>query len=201
LKFRLLQVENQWVVVNSQDSRLPPGAIVQTFNGVGVDDLVRELAQYVSASNDRLVRTHVFTYAGRFPEKVAVGLQRGSTVVIDRAVPGDVRQGSPLQASQGRWLRDGQVAYIQIPSFGDPAFERTAIELVRQFASSPTLVVDVRGNGGGATPFQLIAALMNRPRRPWQESTPQHIALFEAQGIPPLRVSRDFPPQAPSADA
>jgi carboxyl-terminal processing protease len=201
LKFRLLQMENQWVVASSQDSRLSPGTIVQTLNGISVDDFVRESAQYVAASNDRLARTHVFSYGGLFPEKVSVGLQGGGAVVVDRAVPGDVQRGPLPQVSQGRWLRDGRVAYIQIPSFGTPAFERTAIELVRQFASSPNLVVDVRGNGGGATPFQLIAALMNRPRRTWQESTPQRIALFEAQGNPTLRVSRDFLPQAPSSDA
>ena len=201
LKFRLLQVENQWMVTNSQDSRLSPGTIVQTLNGISVEEFVRESAQYVAASNGRLARTHVFSYGGLFPEKVPVGLQGGGVVVVDRAIPGDVQRGSLPQVSQGRWLREGRVAYIQIPSFGMPAFERTAIELVRQFASSPNLVVDVRGNGGGATPFQLIAALMNRPRRAWQDSTPQRIALFEAQGNPPLRVTRDFLPQAPSSDA
>ena len=59
----------------------------------------------------------------------------------------------------------------------------------------------MRGNGGGASPFQLIAALLNRPRRWWQESTPQRTALFEAQGNPTLRVSREFPPQPASPDA
>jgi carboxyl-terminal processing protease len=202
LKFRLLEVENQWVVVNSQDSRLPRGAVVRSLNGVAVDNFVSEWSQYVAASNDRIARSQLFFfYPGLFPEKVSVGLQNGDIVVIDRSVPGDIRQPPPVQASQGRWLREGRLAYIQIPSFGDPAFERTAIELVRQFSSSPNLVVDVRGNGGGTTPFQLIAALLNRPRRWWQESTPQYNALTQAQGFPSLLVSRNIPPQPPAADA
>jgi carboxyl-terminal processing protease len=201
LKFRLLEVENEWVVVNSQDSHLQRGAVVRTLDGKAVDDFVREQAQYVAASNERLARTHVFTYAGLFPDRISIGLQNGNVVVVDRSVRADAPGAAAPRASEGRWLREGQVAYIRIPGFGDPAFERTAIELVRQFASSPNLVIDVRGNGGGATPFQLIAALMNQPRRPWQEATPQHIALFEAQGMPPLRLSREFPPQSPSAGA
>jgi carboxyl-terminal processing protease len=201
LKFRLLEVENQWVVIDSQDGRLSRGAVVRSLNGAPVDDFVRESAQYVAASNDRLARAHVFSYPGLFPERVSLTLQDGKVVVVDRAVQADVRDVSPVRDSRGRWLRDGQIACIRVPSFGDPAYERTATELVRQFASAPDLVVDVRGNGGGTTPRQLIAALMNRPWRFWQEVTPQQIALFEAQGIPPLRALRVSPQLSPSADA
>jgi carboxyl-terminal processing protease len=189
------------VVVSSQDSHLRRGAIVRTLDGKAVDDFVREQAQYIAASNDRLARTHVFTYAGLFPEHISIGLLDGRVLIVDRSVRADAPEAVAPIVSEGRWLREGQVAYIRIPGFGDPAFERTALDLVRQFASSPNLVIDVRGNGGGSTPFQLIAALMNRPRRSWIEGTPQHIALFEAQGMPPLRVSREFLPQSPSSDA
>ena len=173
LKFRLLEVENEWVVIGSQDSHLPRGAIVRTLDGKAVGDVVREQAQYVAASNERLARTHVFSYPGLFPERISLGLQDGTVVVIDRSVKADAPLPPAPNVSEGRWLRDGQVAYIRIPGFGDPVFERTAIDLVRQFASSPNLVIDVRGNGGGGTPFQLIAALMKVARRPWQESPPR----------------------------
>lgn len=201
LKFRLLEVESQWVVIDSQDTRLPRGVVVRSLNGSPAGDVVRELSQYVAASNDRLARTHVFSYPGLFPERFPVVLRDGRVVVVDRALPADTRQPSPARESDGRWLRENRVAYVRITSFGDSAYERTAVELVRRFSSAPGLVVDVRGNGGGTTPLQLIAALMNRPRPWWQESTPQHIALLEAQGNPPLRTSRDFLPQAPSRDA
>src|SRR5262245_15355355 len=62
LKFRLLDVERQWVVIGSQESRLAPGTVVRTIDGRPVDDLVRDLSQFVAASNDRLARTHVFSY-------------------------------------------------------------------------------------------------------------------------------------------
>ena len=185
LKFRLLQVEDQWVVVDSQDSRLGRGAVVRTLDGLPVDDFVREAARYVAASNERLARTHVFSYPGLFREKVSVGLESGAVVVVDRAAAADTRLGPFPQASEGRWLREGRIAYLRIPSFGNPAFERSAIDLVHQFGSSPSLVIDVRGNGGGATPFQLMTALMNRPRRWWQEAP----------------VSRNLLPEPPSSAA
>ena len=136
LKFRLLEVEDKWVVINSQDSRLPSGSVVRSLNGTPIEDFVREMSQYVAASNDRIARTQLFSYAGLFPDKNSVGLENGDVVVIDRGGPADVRQQVPIQASQGRWLRDARVAYIQVPTFGDPAFEQTAIELVRQYSAS-----------------------------------------------------------------
>jgi carboxyl-terminal processing protease len=201
LTFRLLEVEHEWVVVNSQNTRLPRGIVVRTLNGTPVEDFVREQAQYVAASNDRLARTHVFSYPGLFPERVSVGLQNGDTVVVDRAIRGDAAEAATVRASEGRWLQDGRVAYIRIPAFGEPAYERSAMDLVRQFTPSPNLIVDVRGNGGGTTPRQLIGALMNRSWRTWQETTPQRISLFDAQGIPPIEASRPSRPQSPSKDA
>jgi carboxyl-terminal processing protease len=88
---------------------------------------------------------------------------------------------APIHASEGRWIKAGSVAYIKIPSYGDPAFQRTALELVKKYQAARCLIIDVRGNGGGSTPWQLIGALMNRPWRTWQGETPQRIALHEAQ--------------------
>jgi carboxyl-terminal processing protease len=201
VKFRLLEVDHEWVVVTSQDSRLPPGTVVRSLDGNSVEDFVRERVQYVAASNDRLARTHVFSYPGLFPERVAVGLLNGNVVVVDRAARADAVETSTARVSEGRWLSEGQLAYIRIPAFGDPAYERTAVDLVRRFASSPNLIVDVRGNGGGSTPRQLIGALMNQSWRTWRETTPQHIALFDAQGIPPIQALVASRQQSPSSGA
>ena len=167
LKFRLLEVENQWVVVGSQTSSLPRGTIVRTIDGRPVADVVRDSSQYVAASNDRLAQTLVFDYPLLFPERISVGLTNGGVVVIDKSVKPDAPISFP-SASEGKWLEEPGIAYIRVPSFGNPAYEQTAVELVRRFSSSPNLIVDVRFNGGGTTPLQLIAALVNKPWRTWQ---------------------------------
>jgi carboxyl-terminal processing protease len=42
---------------------------------------------------------------------------------------------------------------------------------------------------------------MNRAWQPWQETTPQLIALFEANGIPPIQMARSGREQLPMPDA
>ena len=172
-KFRLVQAEGQWAVGFSQDKNLPQGSVVRTINGRPVDDFIRDSALYVAASNERLARTHVFSYPMLFPEQITLGLQSGAIVVVDRTTPPDAppAAGAP-RGVEGRWLREGEIAYVRIPSFGDPNNESKASDLVRQFASSPNLIVDVRLNGGGTTPRQLIASLMNRQWRTWHQVAP-----------------------------
>jgi len=173
LKFRLLEVEREWTVIFSADRQLPRGAVVRTLGGRRVDDVVTELAQYVAASNDRMARTHVFSNPLLFPERISLGLKTGETVVIDRKASAE---GAPApNRSQGRWIEPGRVAYLRIPSFGDPAFEKTALDFVGEYESAAALIVDVRGNGGGATPGRLIDALQTRPWRTWQQLAPERI--------------------------
>src|SRR5262249_53778822 len=148
LRFRLLEVEHQWVVIGSQQRALPRGTVVRTIDGRAVEEVVGELSRYVAASNDKIARTAVFNYLMLFPERVSLGLQDGTTVVVDRSIPPDAPI-VPLRASEGRWVEESRIAYIRVPSFGSPVFEQTAVDLVRQFAGSPNLIVDVRGNRGG----------------------------------------------------
>jgi len=172
LKFRLVQAEGQWAVVFSQDRNLPQGAVVRTIAGKPVDDFIREASASVAASNERLALTHVFSSPILFPESVTLGLQNGATVVVNRATPPDAPAPPGAPRLEGRWLRESEIAYVRVPSFGDPANEIKALEFVHQFAASPNLIVDVRLNGGGTTPQQLIASLMNRPWHTWQQITP-----------------------------
>ena len=175
LKFRLLDVEGEWAVVFSQDARLPRGAVVRTINGTPVAAAVEGLSEYVAASNARLARTHVFSYPVLFPTRVSLGLKSGETIVIDRSVPVDGASAPPLAQSGGRWVQQDRVAYIKIPSFGDPAYESSALELVGRYSSAAALIIDVRGNGGGATPGRLIASIMSRGYRTWQQLAPARI--------------------------
>jgi carboxyl-terminal processing protease len=205
LKFRLLDVEGQWVVIGSQEKRLPRGTVVRTIDSIAVDEFVHDKSAYVDASNERLARTRVFFYPMLFGERVSLGLDGGKTVVIDRAAPADAPI-PPVKPVEGRWLEEGSVAYVRVSSFGDLANERAAVDLVRQFAAAHSLVVDVRGNGGGTTPRQLISALMNQPWRGWIESSPARLVLLDAMigdadGFAPLQIGRENVVQSPSADA
>jgi hypothetical protein len=42
----------------------------------------------------------------------------------------------PIGETEGRWLEPGKLAYVRVPSFFGPAFEKKAID-----ASQPTVVL------------------------------------------------------------
>jgi carboxyl-terminal processing protease len=83
-----------------------------------------------------------------------------------------------MGGTEGRWLEPGKVAYVRIPSFFNPEYEKRALELVREFREAAILIVDVRGNMGGSTPEELTSLLMDRPYRWWTESTPLILPYF-----------------------
>jgi carboxyl-terminal processing protease len=80
--------------------------------------------------------------------------------------------------TEGRWLVEGRIGYIRVPSWDGSRFQERALELLDDMQDADGLIVDVRGNAGGSTPVAFISALMDRPWRWWAESTPMRMALF-----------------------
>lgn len=97
-----------------------------------------------------------------------------------RIVVDDPRNDSPKMVkdqkrrehTEGRWIREGEVGYIRIPSFGEPHYADEALSYVRQYDSARAMIIDLRSNGGGYTPETLIEAFMDRPYRWWTETSP-----------------------------
>jgi carboxyl-terminal processing protease len=188
LPFWLAPVEGQWVIARTADERLRKGEIVEAIDGVSVDEFVRRQAESIGASSPRIACSWVFYSPALFPQRLTLTLEHGRQVQVERGAKAPRSgTGQPAEtprpsSTEGRWITEDSVAYLKIPSFGDPRFERSALELVKRYQAARCLIVDVRGNGGGSTPWQLIGALMNRPWQTWRKSTPQRIALYEAQG-------------------
>jgi carboxyl-terminal processing protease len=207
LPFWLAPAEGKWVIARTADERLRKGDIVRAIDGVSVDQFVQRQAEYIGASNQRIARSWVFFSPDLFPERFTLTLEDGRQVLIERGT--SVRgsgNGKPPEtprksSTEGRWITEGSVGYIKIPSFSDPRFERTALELAKRYQVARCLIVDVRGNGGGSTPWQLIGALMNRPWQTWRKTTPQRIALYEAQGDPASQLQMASHEVPAAADA
>jgi carboxyl-terminal processing protease len=177
LGFSLHRLDGVWIVDQSRLSSPAVGDVVERIEGVPADEFLADLLRYVSASSDEARRTKLFWRPFLFPAEFTLSLADGRDVIIRRG-----RQDyatAPRREMESRLLTD-DVPYLYIPSFGDPANEEAAVEFLRQQAEAPALIIDVRGNGGGTTPVDLIRGLMDRPYRDWTESTALSIALFGA---------------------
>jgi carboxyl-terminal processing protease len=200
LGFGVLPLEGKWAISWTRDHRLQPGDIVRAIDGVGIEAFVRDKQRYVAASSARGARNLVFDRAYLFPQRFTLELEDGRRLTLERGAPAKApAQEARKPATEGRWLCEGSVGYIKIPEFNDPNFEKTALDFVRKYRGARCLIIDVRGNGGGSTPYELIRQLMDREWRDWITSTPSQVALYTAQGAPAaqLRIeSRKSPARA-----
>ena len=190
LGFLGLNLDGEWVVINSIIGGLKKGDVVLRINGESIDDYYEELSRYISASGERLRKdSFIWALPLFIPPQYSLGIKNDTGNVKEIQVDREkLRQENQEWKTEGRWIEENKIAYIKVPSFGGPRFENDAIELVKTFKAASALIVDVRGNGGGTTPSQLIDALMDRPYRGAAESTPLYISLFRfyIEAVPKL---------------
>ena len=168
--FGALWLDGAWVVTRSEYPGLAVGDTIRAIDGEPVETLFAARRDEIPASDERAARTLFFAAGRFFPLRMRLTLANGGDVVVDRGTLAPL-SAAPVAESRGRWLARDSVAYIAIPSFNDGRFESRAVELVREYATAPALVVDVRGNGGGNTPMRLIKALLDRPAHWWSEAS------------------------------
>jgi carboxyl-terminal processing protease len=173
LGFTLETLPEGWVVTESGVRELEPGDIVSQIDGRTFEDFYREQARYIAGSSDRSRREALNWAPFLWPERFELLLANGKRVRIDR-------RGQEVGTFRGFPMHQPQfpasVGYISIRSFESAKGEQEAIAAVRAKSSAATLIVDVRGNGGGNTPTELMRTLMDRPWQDFQATTRIHIA-------------------------
>ena len=200
--FWVLPLEGKWVVISARDNELRKGDVVRAIDGVDIEAFVRDKERYVNASSERSAQSLVFDRTFLFPSNFTIDLEDGRKISIERSeAPKSAVRDARAPASEGRWLLEGVIGYIKIPAFNDPNYERTAIEYVKQYEGAKSLIIDLRGNGGGSTPYQLITKLMDREWKGWSISTPAQIALHRARGEPAAQLRIESEKQVPRQGA
>jgi carboxyl-terminal processing protease len=170
-------LDGDWVVVRSRRPGLSPGDVIVSVEGEPFDAFYARNRRYLNTSTERFAHRRLFYWNQRhlWPETYTLGLADGRSVGIDGPPP----QSSPRRpVVDGRWLEAGRVAYIRVGSWNDQEYRERAMELLEEFRSAESLIVDVRGNGGGSTPGAFISALMDRPWRWYAEASPMRLAVF-----------------------
>jgi len=174
LCFHVGPIEGKWVVQRSLTPDLKPGDVIAAFDGVPIEDIFAQQKRYIPASSERAQRQNLLHFPYLFPEKLKVKLEDGRNVWVNRAAT-DI----PPPRTEGRWLKQSDMAVIRIPVFYFPA-EDVALDLVRQYQQARVLILDLRNNPGGIPPYRLIRALMDRPYRNWKISVPFRIPLIDS---------------------
>jgi carboxyl-terminal processing protease len=200
LGFTARPLQGRWVVTASQVEGLRPGDVIRTLNGEPIDSFVQHQTRYIAASSDYAARALLFHPQRQehlFPAEITLGLVGSRSVSIERKAVSLTRS---QETTQTELLDGGRIAYVRIPFFGAPAFEDSAIAFIERHKHVPAVIVDVRGNGGGNTPAELIAALMDRPYRWFVEATPMAPALLRGR-FPDGQLRWREPPVQPKEHA
>ena len=172
----------QWVVQRSGRPGIEPGEVVVAIDGKPTGDFVAERMKYMAASSDRGRRTQVFFFSPLWPQQFEVTLAGGRRVPIDRSIEPVASGSSHIWVFAPRGRAPDDVAYLPIPTFNDPRQEQNAVAFLKAHKDAPAVIVDLRGNGGGSTPEELIRAIMDRPWPGWIESTSVLFPLFRTYG-------------------
>ncbi len=175
--FMLAPLGEHWVTVSSQSPDLAVGDAVRLLDGKPIADFVANGERYVAGSSEPARRRLLFASAFLFPKVFTLTLEDGRTVRIDRF---NQKLKPVVPVVQNGRVLDGDIAFLRIPSFERREDELAAVEFLRAHAKAKAVVIDVRGNGGGNTPNDLIRAVMDRPYRDFTLSTSAYIALFGA---------------------
>lgn len=192
----LRPLAGQWTVTVSRHAELPVGAVVERIDGVPMAEVFARTRPFLAASSDRAAADTLFYRRHLLPETMTLGLEGGRELAVAKADwPPPLERPLP----EIRYV-DG-VAVLPIVSFDDPGFEAAAIAAFRGLDRDAPLIIDLRGNGGGNTPLDLLAALMDRPYRRWRSCVLSTTTLRRAHGEKPELQVFEAPRHDPQSDA
>ncbi|WP_233544122.1 S41 family peptidase [Salinisphaera sp. Q1T1-3] len=172
----------RWLIVSSHRVGLSPGDVIIGVNGTSMDEFYADKKRYIAASSARARADKLFIRPFLFPEHFVLTLADGSKATIDRSVALLPHRHSADEKprAEGGW--PSGTYYHAIPSFDAPKYEKAAVAFVKEHRDAKTLVLDLRGNGGGNTPEDLIHALIVSPYRSMAEASAMSVGLLAAYG-------------------
>lgn len=161
-----------WFISRSCLPGCEPGDMLTSLDHVPFEDFYLGLRAYIGGSSERERRSKLSGALHLFPIRFALqlldpgGKEKNITVDLETVSP------LPRKDLEHRWLVQEKAAYISLPHFGNPSIEDRALDLIEHYADSSAMVLDIRGNIGGATPERLVRKLMKKPYRWWSETAP-----------------------------
>ncbi|OCJ08560.1 peptidase S41 [Rhizobium sp. AC27/96] len=179
--FGIKRIDGQWTIVRSRMPELAPGEVVTMVDHKPVDEWLKPIHEHIGQSSrtalDRATWRRVFL----FPRHFTIGMDDGRQVPVDLNAPLAGPERGLVTATDVETIRraDGLVV-IRIPSFANPRYEQDAIFAIHHAGDARAILLDLRDNGGGSTPGNLLSAIMTKPYRGTLVATPMTIAMNDA---------------------
>lgn len=188
-----------WTVIKSRDARIPPGSILKSIDRNPIEVFFAEANRYLNASSLRAAKANLFFQHWLFEDETEFAFEALGAVDVAKVAPSSDRTVKPTLTTSG-----DPASVLCIPSFAQEHAQEI-LALVREASVSPNLIIDIRGNGGGATPMELLRLLANAEFELWQVTTPLLLAASrlgptEVCGTRP-RSTYTFPPPTYEATA
>lgn len=185
LGFALRYLDTGWVVTRSRRTEIPPGSIVTEIDGEPFEAFFQRNKAMLSASNERTRRTTLTSYPYLFPRRFSLKLSDGREVAIDRMKDLPPATAAAPETVSHRWVVPGKIGYLAIGSFGKDVYEAEARQVVkRDLAKASTLIIDLRGNGGGNTPSGLGRDLLGAEWLRLKKAPPKSPVPDKARPLP-----------------
>ena len=179
LGFKLSFYDGKWIVKLSRIEGLSNYEIVTEIDGEDIESFFQRQNKYICSFNDREAKTKFTSHTFLFPSKFTLTIGSGRQIEVDRSL----LSAQKLKAqTEGIWIKEGEIAYVRIPSFENNEYEDKALEFINSFKEAKSIIIDLGDNEGGLIPYKLIRGLMDRPYRFWSESTPVSFGLFKNYG-------------------
>ncbi len=181
IPFRINRINGQWTVVRSRMVQLRPGQVITEVDAKPVDAWLEAVREHIGQSSlaalDRMTWLRPFL----LPQRFTISTDDGGQVPVDLTEASiGPESGLPLAAEVETIRRTDGVVVIRIPGFDDPKYEETAITAIQNAGDAHAILLDLRDNGGGSSPGNLLSAIMTNPYRGTLVSTPMTIAKSDA---------------------
>ena len=170
----------KWLVTRTFNKMLLKGTEITHINDIPINDFYTKHKKYISASSEYERRSKFGANANYhviYEKDFSVSIDNGKKVQVKK-ISNNLFNDYDQMEVEGKWINNGKIGYIKIPSFSKQKFESKALEYVQEFLNAKVIIIDLRNNGGGSTPINLINLLMNVPYRWWSESTAMSFGLF-----------------------
>lgn len=202
-------VENSVVVTEIDDPALLAGHwrvgdVLLKIDGEDIKVYAqREVAPYQSSSTPQDLQVRTFDYAlldGHAGSQFHVTVKNAEGKVEDRVLTRlTLQEQSKLGKSAPPFkMRPDGIAVLTIDEFEDTAGTKALLANLPQANASKGLIIDLRANGGGSTPIDLLQLLTREPLHSPLIRTRSYVAADRARGVLPGWT--DVPPFEVPAD-